>query len=174
MNRARTAVIALAVVAWACWMPDGTGAQPNARCFLDVRDVMSFGAYDPMDRRPLNVLGRVSYRCGNTAIARNATGRSAGDVGEKGLTVQISFSAGSAGRYDRYMQGFGDRLAYNLYLDATHTRIWGDGTRGTEVYTANAQPNNTVVIVPVFGQIFPEQDVAAGVYADSIIVTLDF
>lgn len=72
------------------------------------------------------------------------------------------------------MNGAVDRLRYNLYLDSSRTTVWGDGTGGTRVYSDRAQPNNHTVTVPVFGRIYGAQDVGAGSYADSLIVTLDF
>jgi spore coat protein U-like protein len=88
--------------------------------------------------------------------------------------VQISLSPGLAGQFDRRMSGAMDTLRYNLYLDASRTRIWGDGTSGTEVYAAKAQPDNKVVVVTVFGRVFASQDVSAAIYLDTLIVTLDF
>ena len=55
-----------------------------------------------------------------------------------------------------------DILEYNIYLDATHQTVWGNGVGGTEVYIDLNPPLETPVIVPVFGRIFGRQDVAAG------------
>jgi len=159
--RTVSAVLVLAFCLFAWDAP----AQPgkNKTCELNVADVMAFGRYDPMDASALDVQGRVSYRCGK---------KLAGDRDQ--IHVLISLSGGQAGTFQRYMTGGRDKLRYNLYLDPTRTQIWGDGTGGTQVYSAKAQPNNKVTVVPVFGRVFGGQDVAAAVYLDHIVVTLDF
>ena len=149
----------------AAWDARARVAQPrkgDKTCVIDSSSVMSFGQYDPMNPAPLDAQGRVSYRCGNKLGLRDQ------------ILVQISLSAGQAGTYQRAMKGGRDSLRYNLYLDPVRTVIWGDGSGGTQVYSAKAQPNNKVVVVPVFGRVSAEQDVAASVYLDTIIVTLDF
>ena len=52
--------------------------------------------------------------------------------------------------------------------------MWGDGTGGTRTYSEQAQSDNRVVTVPVYGRMFGAQDVSAGQYFDSLVVTLDF
>ena len=145
-------------------------------CVLVAATVMAFGQYDPVDTAPLDVQGKILYKCGHEGKAARST-RTSGpqptDSSDK-LIVQISLGTGMSGRFAREMRGSNDSLRYNLYLDSLRTQIWGDGTAGTEVYTANAQPNGKTVIVPVFGRVFPGQDVADGIYLDSLVVTLDF
>jgi spore coat protein U-like protein len=169
------AVAARCAVAAACLamlppLQAGQTTRGSKTCVLEEASVMAFGVYDPVDNGPLDVQGRISYRCG-THVSRTA--RAAADPRSK-LIVQISLSTGNSGRFDRYMRGSRDQLRYNLYLDGTRTQIWGDGTSGTEIYSAHAQPNNKVVTVPVFGRVFPLQDVSAGGYFDQLIVTMDF
>lgn len=138
--------------------------QAKATCVLDEASVMAFGQYDPMSTAPLDIQGRVSYRCDNS---RHSSSKAA-------VNLQITLSTGQAGTFQRYMTGGRDRLRYNLYLDPVRTVVWGDGTGGTQVYTAKGQPNGKVTVVPVFGRVVAEQDVAASSYLDTIIVTLDF
>ncbi len=50
---------------------------------------------------------------------------------------------------DRTMAGPSfETLHYNVYLDATHRTIWGDGTNGTEFYFDAHPPNGRPVTVP--------------------------
>jgi spore coat protein U-like protein len=170
----RSLAIAAAALAAALFTPPAA-ADPNKTCSLDGVSIMAFGIYDPTSDSPLDVQGRVAYRCfnGTQKPASKSVGASPGQV-KNAINVQISLGTGTAGSYARYMLGGRDRLRYNLYLDAQHTQIWGDGTSGTQVYASAAQPNNNVVIVPVFGRVFPGQDVSADFYLDQIIVTLDF
>jgi spore coat protein U-like protein len=67
----------------------------------------------------------------------------------------------------------GNRLDYNLYLDAARTIVWGDGTNGTATYTATPI-DGQVVSIPVYGRIPPRQNVAAGSYGATIRVQLLF
>jgi len=71
-----------------------------------------------------------------------------------------------------------DSLNYNLYQDAANTVIWGDGTGGSQVDTVTITRhgnNNTISTnLTVYGAVAPAQDPAAGIYTDSIIVTVNF
>lgn len=118
-----------------------------------------------MGQVPLDAQGRVSYRCSNRG----------GGAGSKGKWIaQISLSRGQSGSYQRLLQGPRDRLEYNVYLDAQRQLVWGDGTGGTHVVTDHAKPNNKEVVIPVYGRIPAGQDVRAGRYTDSLVVTIDF
>ena len=167
-----------ALIAAACLgvLADAQTSAPRTSektCQLVAASVMAFGQYDPVDAAPLDVDGRISYRCGQ-ASRTMGTRTSAPQPRQGPLVVQISLSQGQSGQFDRAMRAGNDLLRYNLYLDGTRTQIWGDGTAGTAVYSQQAQPNNQTVIVPVFGRVFPGQDVAGGNYFDSLVVTLDF
>jgi spore coat protein U-like protein len=171
----RNLAIAAAVLVAALFTPPAA-ADPNKTCALDGVSIVAFGVYDPTSDSPLDVQGRVAYRCfnGSNKPASQGVGSPSPGQLKNAINVQISLGTGVAGSYSRYMLGGRDRLRYNVYLDAQHTQIWGDGTGGTQVYASGAQPNNKVVIVPVFGRVFPGQDVSADFYLDQIIVTLDF
>jgi len=163
-------VLALAA-AWATSVPSGLGAKGSKGCALEGATFMAFGNYDPMRNSPLDLQGRVSYVCYTETSSADAAS-SDSDNGK--LIVQISITAGNAGSFNRYMNGSSDRLHYNLYLDPQRYTVWGDGTGGTQIYSEHAQPNNRVVVVPVYGRVFGAQDVGAGSYVDQLIVTLDF
>lgn len=128
---------------------------------------LSFGNYDSMGNTPLDAQGRVTYRCSNRAGVVNGTARGK-------WTVEISLSPGNAGSFRRHLQGPSDRLTYNVYADAQRQVIWGDGTAGTRVVSEHAKPNDHEVVIPVYGRIVGAQDVRAGTYSDSLIVTIDF
>lgn len=163
----------LLAAAWAATLPMGLGAKASGKgCALDGATFMAFGDYDPMRNSPLDLQGRVSYRCYNEKSSTGAASADSADAGK--LIVQISINAGNAGGFNRYMNGERDRLYYNLFLDPQRSTVWGDGTGGTQYYSEHAQPNNHVVTVPVYGRVFGAQDVSAGGYLDQLIVTLDF
>jgi spore coat protein U-like protein len=174
----RHALLALVLAAaLGAALSSGVRADSHDTCVLDGLNVMAFGQYDPMSNNALDMQGRVSYRCFEGDDHDHVDDRhdhEDGDHGNGSSTVQISLSAGHAGRFNRYMSGPGDRLDYNLYMDPQRQTVWGDGTGGTRVYSARAQFDNHLVTVPVYGRIFGAQDIRAGIYLDSLIVTLDF
>ncbi len=61
-------------------------------------------------------------------------------------------------------------LAYNIYLDAARTVVWGDGAGGTQTL----EVQNGDRSVSFYGRISAGQDVAAGPYSDAIVVTFNF
>jgi spore coat protein U-like protein len=67
-----------------------------------------------------------------------------------------------------------DRLDYNIYLDATHRTIWGQGLYGTDVYIENNPPNGTPVTVTAYGRIPPRQNPPPGQYVDVLTVRVLF
>jgi spore coat protein U-like protein len=137
-------------------------------CTINVRPV-SFGTYDPLAGAALDAVGQVIYMCGNLGSSGVPT-----DSDKK--TIRIELETGLANTFNpRAMYaGTTDRLEYNLYLDATHQTIWGQGAFGTDVYVDPKPPNKTPVIVPIFGRIRSMQDVAVGQYVDSLIARIVF
>lgn len=74
------------------------------------------------------------------------------------------------------MRSGSNTLGYNLYTDATRSTIWGDGNAGTFTI-ADAYVLTAITITrnyPVYGRIFPGQNVRVGSYADSITVTVNY
>ena len=131
-------------------------ARVEAACSITTTGV-SFGTYDVFHASPVDSTGSVRYQC-------------SGSTG----TFTISLGTGSSGTFQpRTMVSGAEKLNYNLYLDAARTSIWGDATAGTSWFM---EPNATgkPVTLTVFGRIPSGQDVAAGTYADTIIVTIQF
>jgi spore coat protein U-like protein len=132
-------------------------------CQIGTR-VLSFPTYDPIAGTSVDALGQVIYVCGRV---ENGDQRLLRDI-------RIDISRGTANSFDRSMYSDQDRLRYNIYLDAAHTTVWGDGTSNTDYYLDRRPPNDTEVHVPVYGHIFPLQDVPAGSYFDLLQVTILF
>ena len=142
--------------------------QPTASsfaCTIEVRPV-SFGIYDPLDATALDALGQVIYTCGNLGDNRASDNKS----------IRIEMTTGQANQFSPRAMRSGpvDDLDYNLYLDATHRTIWGQGLYGTDVYVDTHPPNRTPVIVPVYGRVFGLQDVPAGQYGDVVTARILF
>lgn len=137
----------------------GTPARADIACSIAGVTPVSFADYKVFETSPKDAQGSVTYLCRG--------------VGQR--TVRIDLTSGSSGRFNpRSMSSSGGVLPYNLFLDSACTTIWGDGTGGSSRYGPLSPPNNTAVVVPIFGRIPPGQNVAPGSYADSVILTLDF
>jgi spore coat protein U-like protein len=66
-------------------------------------------------------------------------------------------------------------LAYNLFREAARVTVWGDGSGGTQVVTVgDSGPPGNPVTVTIFGRVPAGQWVAAGTYADTLVLTIEF
>ena len=89
-------------------------------------------------------------------------------------TILLS-AGGSASYVSRTLSGPG-QLHYNLYTNAGHAVIWGDGTAGSSVISDGYTVGGLLVVrtYPVYGRVPGGQNVPAGIYTDSITVTLNY
>jgi spore coat protein U-like protein len=89
--------------------------------------------------------------------------------------VTVALNTGASGTFTmRTMLSGVDILNYNLYLDAGHSQIWGDGSGGSLLYSHNVTNGKPDFNVTVFGEIPALQDVAAGDYTDIITVSVSY
>ena len=128
-----------------------------------------FGIYDPLSPTPNDAVGSV------TATCTLMSGRS------ETVTLVSSYSAGSSGNFaSRSMMSGSNVLSYNLYYDAAYTQIRGDGTGGSMTGSASmtlTRRNPTQTLNPpsvIYGRIPAGQDVPAGVYSDTIVITVTY
>jgi spore coat protein U-like protein len=129
-------------------------------CTISTAGGVNFGTYNVLNATPLDSTGSLSFNCSNV---------------NSGDTITIDLDKGSAASFTpRTLVGGGTALAYNLYLDAPRTTIWGDGSGGTAHYGPVTPADGTNVTVPVYGQIPSNQNVTAGSYGDTIGVTINF
>ena len=132
-------------------------AQGGNTCTISTTSV-AFGTYDVFGSGDVNSTGSVTINCGSAV---------------RDLTVTLS--TGASGTYaSRTMVKSGEALAYNLYRDAACTSVWGDGTAGTQTYFNADPPNNTNVVLTIYGRIPALQDVSAGGYSDTIVATINW
>ena len=144
-------VVTLAVLG--CLVTPGVAV---AACTISASGV-SFGSYNVFSNTPLDASGSVTYQCSPLAV-----------------NVQIQLNRGAAASFSpRLMRQGSATLAYNLYTDAARTIVWGDGTGGTQVYSALAAALIDI-IVPVYGRVPARQNVQAGPYSDTITATILF
>jgi spore coat protein U-like protein len=133
--------------------------QAHARCDVTATPI-TFGAYDVFSSTSVRSTATINVTCTSG--------------GAQLVTITIGPSTGSGGfspRQMRWVSG-NDRLDYNLYTDAGLTQIWGDGTGAGSPVTVlvnRGRPFNGMV----YGVIPARQNVSAGVYSDSLTVTIN-
>lgn len=118
---------------------------------------VSFGRYDVFSPVPLDAAGSFSYEC---------HGVTQDDL----IVIELSAGSGS-GHGTREMSNGATRLAYNLYLDAARTTVWGNGTGGSSVH-GPIRPNSGTNTLWVYGRIPARQNVSVGAYSDTLTMTI--
>ena len=126
-------------------------------CAITTTDAVVFGEYDTHADTASDTAGSVSYECSDVAS-----------------TDRITISLGRSDNgsfFPRAMAYRGSHLEYNLFTDASRTRVWGDGAGGTAVY--NVRPlDGRPVSVPIFARIPARQAVRVGHYQDTVTITI--
>ena len=127
-------------------------------CTLSVTGV-NFSPYDVLAPAPNDTVGNLAISCD--------------EVPPPGVTVSIGASPTSGGFSPRRMRGTFDLLDYNLYTEARHANVWGDGTNSTNTVSVRV-PRNNPATLKIYGRIPPQQNVSAGSYADTLVVTINW
>jgi spore coat protein U-like protein len=140
-----TVLRCLALLASGCALPAW------ADCTVSTSGVV-FGAYDTLSPLALDGAGTISVSCNPAA------------------PYSIALSPGGGSYALRRMVSGSDQLEYNLFTDSTRTMVWGDGSGGTTAVSGNADSASHTV----YGRIPGGQNVRAGSYSDSLVVTLTF
>lgn len=155
MPRADLRRLALAAAAGAAAL---AAAPAHAACTATTVGV-NFGNYNPQAPGPDDSTGSVSVRCFFFDSAVDS----------------IALSTGGSGTFlPRRMNGGAFTLDYNLYTTAARNVVWGNGSGGTQTVT----PAGTFAFpfinytATVYGRIPGLQNVGAGTYADTIVVTV--
>ena len=135
------------------WADDSAG---KGRCWITITSV-NFGSYDIFSSAPTDSTGAVSIYCNQENI----------------ITVSIgpSITSGSFNPRQMRLSAGNDLMDYNLYRDASRTQIWGDGTGGTFTASGNVARKGTANYT-VYGRIPAGQDISAGLYMETLTVTL--
>ena len=126
-------------------------------CTISATSV-NFGSYNVFNGSHTDSTGTVTYRCNGSA---------------HNITIGLTQGAGASFN-QRQMQKGSESLTYNLFVDASRTNIWGDGTSGTSVYSISNPPNNTNVNLTVYGRVTAGQDVSAGSFSDTVTAVINF
>jgi len=136
-------------------------AQQFVWCNVSTTPV-SFGAYDVFSTVPLASTGSVTYRCWNP------------QNNDKTMTIWLDDGINAPSNNPRQLSNGTSRLDYNLYLDAAHALIWGDPNPNHYHGIVPAWAWWTTATVTVYGLIPAGQDVPAGTYTDTVVVTFQF
>ncbi len=155
MTSSRSAVL----IALASGSFEGT-ARAVPACTVDVVEAVNFGVYDSFNPSPTSGLGRLEFSCV--------------ELGAQQVTVTIS-PGNSAPSFARFALFGSSQLSYNLFLDPSHTLIWGDGiTGGTQLAGPFTLLDGERLSLSIYGSIPSGQVVAAGSYGDTLLYTIAF
>ncbi len=123
---------------------------------------VSFGGYNVFSSSPVYATGTITLTCSNPD--------------QHAMQVSIAISSGRSGSFNpRQMQlaGGSDRMNYYLFIDPSMTTIWGDGTGGTSTFTGTISRNPNLY-ANIYGKIPAQQNLRAGAYSESLVVTVSW
>ena len=134
-------------------------ASPAGACTISATGV-AFGAYDPTSPSNDDGTGNVSLSCPPSVQA-----------------PVVALEAGGSGSIAaRRMRSGIYTLNYNLFTDAARLILWGNGSVGSTVTlsggTVSAGQRN--FSRTIYGRIPAAQNVGAGTYNDTLVVTVIF
>ncbi len=127
---------------------------------------IAFGVYNPLSPSGDSAVGSWTVTC-------NAIGS-----GSATVAGTLTMSTGLSGTYAaRKMKSGANSLNYNIYLTPAYSQVIGDGSAGT--YAPSDSGTVTAgqvyqVAGNMYGYMPPSQDVPAGNYSDSIVVTVTY
>jgi spore coat protein U-like protein len=137
-----------------------SAAPARAECSV-VGSKIVFPPYDVYSTTPLDAVGELQYKCSP-------------DQKDTTPNIRIVFGPSADGGFVRGMSFGGDTLKYNVYIDPLRTTVWGDGSVGTIAYSAACCAVGKFAILNMYGRIPPGQDVKAGSYVDSLLMSIEF
>ena len=129
-----------------------------ASCSVFGAQQLVFSYYDPLSRTDHDNMMLLTVFC---------------QPGVRGELVVLNVGIRSGGNdgADRRLQGTTDSLRFGLYSDPAHATLIVDETRFSFSETLI---NNQLFFLPVYGRIYAGQNVGAGNYMASLIVTMDY
>ena len=117
--------------------------------------------------------GSLGFGTVNPATGGTATGTVSVNC-SSGAGYQVSLSAGQnvSGTTRRMAGPAGSRLNYELFSDSARSVKWGDGTAlGQRVSGTGSGSGQSLI---VYGRVVSGQNVAAGSYVDTVLVTVEY
>jgi spore coat protein U-like protein len=158
-------VAIMSMLTMACLMPARAEAAcaPLSLCSCTTTATgVSFGGYDPTTSRASTTTGNIQVHC--TLLVAIAG------------SFAIDLSTGVSSSYSgRALKSGASSLRYNLFTDNSFSQIWGNGTGGS----ANVSQSFSGLLLvdstsTIYGRIDPGQNVPAGTYSDTIVVTVSY
>ena len=148
----------IVVLTFLAWRPVTGWAAPT--CAFQSTGPLSFGAYNVFDTTALASTATIAYVCQPKIVVNPPI---------------ISASTGNGTYAARYMLNGTNRLYYNLFVDAAATTIFGNGSAGTATLTGEliTKPDH-FGSATVYGRVPAGQDVSAGAYTDTLVITINF
>jgi spore coat protein U-like protein len=143
--------------------PARAACSPLSLCSCTVTaTAVSFGTYDPLSSAADDSTGTVRVRC--TLVVALAG------------SFTVSLSTGGSGNYAaRNLHNGASNLLYNLYTNTTRAQVWGNGTGGSvsvsQTFSGLLAIDRSLTI---YGRIPAGQNVPAGTYSDTILVTVTY
>lgn len=137
-------------------------SNAEAACRLGFTQ-LQFGNYNPQISTATMGFGTVSATCDFRGPNNNFT------TGQVRINLGVSNTTNNFNRSMRTVRN--ERLNYNAYTDQTLSRVWGDGTFNTSPLTATLGRNQSRTWT-YYGSIPQLQNIPAGTYSDSMVITL--
>ena len=134
----------------------GVSANVHSACVVTSNN-LSFGNYNPTTGSPTDATSTFNVTC--TTGTSFTVGLNAGAT--SGATVTT-----------RQMANGASALGYALYSDTARTTNWGN-TPGTDTPAATIAGSSASTFT-IYGRIPAQQNVAAGAYTDTIIITINY
>lgn len=127
----------------------------------------AFGVYNPLATAAAQTTGSVTVTC--SLLSGLATT----------VTPSVDLSTGSSGSFaSRKMVSGTQALNYNIYWGTTYTQVWGDGTGGSYPGTTTLSLSLLQPTQSASGTMYLQapalQNVGAGTYVDTVIVTISY
>ncbi len=144
-------------------------AQAGADCSISSV-ALAFGAYDTTATSPDDTAATVTVTC--VYVPPGAS--------RVGYTIRLSHGMNGTSATTRKLANGSSLLPYNVYSDASRTRVWGDGSAGTVVATGSmtvgpgAGNGKRTASHVVYGRIPALQDAVPGTYLDALVLMLDY
>jgi spore coat protein U-like protein len=162
----RLVVFSAATVALAV-LSAPASATPNAPVRLQPRllegscratiTAFSFGIFSPLTQTGRLAQSFVSFNCPYVVAEIDLSPGTSGDVGGRSMT------SGGGGRQAS--------IAYNIYLDAARTIVFGDGAAGSSAYVPGSGISQGSF--PIYAEIaLGQSNVAASDYSDTLSITI--
>jgi spore coat protein U-like protein len=141
-------------------VPGLLAASPAGACTISSTGV-AFGAYNPRATGNDDSTGTINVACPTAVTA-----------------PVVQLSTGQSGTYSpRRLRAGSWNLNYNLYTNTARTTVWGNGSGGSVSQTLSGgtiSGGQRRFSRTVYGRVTPLQNVGAGSYGDTIVMTVIF